>query len=156
MQTANIMVALGGDTGNTVPKYQVTAAEIAVLQAIHGADAIFDIEPTEDSDVKNRDELRRLKEVYAGPNTGRLVEALYPGAAARVFENIDELELADEQFKPTERERKPPPAKTKAQKAARKEQEAVDEAKEQGVARPQNKKAVDDGIADMPQSGLLE
>jgi hypothetical protein len=112
MQTANIMVALAGDRGNTVPRYGVTAAEIAVLRAIHGEDAVHDVDPI-DGGVRrsNRDELRRLKETYmAGGKTHPAVEALYPGAAARVFENIEELELPDEAFKPTGRARAPAPA----------------------------------------------
>lgn len=114
MQTANIMLALGGDKGNSVPKYGVTAAEIAVLRAIHGDDAVFDVEPTGDeatTEVENgeprkrtnREELSRLSLAYA---SGRLfgtdiraVSALFPGAAARVFEDIDELGLSEEAFK---------------------------------------------------------
>lgn len=117
MQYANIMVALGGDRGNTVPRYQVPASEIAVLRAIHGPDAVHDVEPCavpqEDvlndegiptgkkQDVKfsNRAELTRLKEQYAGANTSKIVEGLYPGAAARVFEDLDDLEIPKEMFK---------------------------------------------------------
>lgn len=118
MQTANIMLALGGDAGNSVPKYGVTAAEIAVLRAIHGDDAVHDIEPTgEDAVVEtdhgnprkrtNREELSRLQREYA---SGRLfgtdiraVGALFPGAAARVFEDIEELGLNENAFKPERR-----------------------------------------------------
>jgi hypothetical protein len=121
MQYANIMVALGGDRGNTVPRYQVPASEIAVLRAIHGPDAVHDVEPTaapeepvldEFGDAtgktrpvkfNNRAELTRLKEQYAGANTSKIVEGLYPGAAARVFEDLDDLEIPKEHFKAKER-----------------------------------------------------
>lgn len=97
MQTANILLALGGDSGNQVPKYDVTASEIAVLRAIHGEDAVTDILPL-DAGVErtNRSELARLRARYGAAADGegnRVVDTLFPGAAARVFETIDELEL---------------------------------------------------------------
>lgn len=106
MQTANIMLDIGGDNGNQVPKYGVTAAEIAVLIAIHGEAAVHDIEPIGTVERSNRDELTRLREVYGRAKDGEdhsHVDILFPGAAARVFENIDELNLPPEFFKPTAR-----------------------------------------------------
>ena len=44
MRLYNCLLALAGDTGNTVPKANITAAEIALLQAIHGSDAVTDID----------------------------------------------------------------------------------------------------------------
>jgi hypothetical protein len=113
MKLANIMLAIGGGRDNTLPKYGVTAGEIAVLRAIHGEDAVFDVDPT-DTDAPNdmggkrtnRQELARLKAIYGGAqdgNGGKIVEALYPGAAARVFEDFDELELPEDYFKATGR-----------------------------------------------------
>ena len=113
MKLANIMLAIGGGRDNTFPKYDITAGEIAVLRAIHGEDAVFDVEPTDadalnenDAPRTNRQELARLKAVYGGAqdgNGGRIVEALYPGAAARVFEAFDELDLPEDYFKSTGR-----------------------------------------------------
>jgi hypothetical protein len=113
MKIANIMLAIGGGRDNTIPKYNVTAGEIAVLRAIHGEDAVFDVEPlaadalNEDGKSRtNRQELGRLKAIYgkAQDSSGAaLVEGLYPGAAARVFETVDELELPAEYFKATGR-----------------------------------------------------
>lgn len=135
MQTANIMLAIGGDRGNTVPKYAVSVAEIALLRAIHGADAVFDVEPLEapamdeGKAVSNRAELNRLRHVYDAKDAdgNRVVDQVYPGAAARVFETLDELELADEYFKPTERTmpiKVAPVAKSKAKAKAAPEPEA--------------------------------
>lgn len=101
-EIADVHVALGGDTFNTVPRYEVTAGEIALLQAIHGSDAIHNIVPRGTVVRSQRVERERLKIVYgsARNNDGRLlVEILYPGAAARIFERLDELELVDSQFK---------------------------------------------------------
>lgn len=113
MKLANIMLAIGGGRDNTLPKYGVTAGEIAVLRAIHGEDAVFDVEPTDTDALNegntkrtNRQELARLKAIYGGAqdgNGGKIVEGLYPGAAARVFEDFDELELPEDYFKATGR-----------------------------------------------------
>ena|SRR3569623_1247944 len=106
MQTANIMVALGGDRTNTVPREKVTVAEIAVLGHIHGRDAIFDVEPLGEEEVDNREELARIKHTYGGArdNDGRsMVEQVYPGAAARLFERLKDLGLDESQFKALKR-----------------------------------------------------
>lgn len=105
MQTANVIVALGGDTGNTVPRYGVTAAEITVLRAIHGDEAVFDVEPAGEIDRSNREERQRLAEVYrARDGENKLViDSLFPGSGARVPETLDELELPEEFFKPVSR-----------------------------------------------------
>lgn len=105
MQTANILLALGGDAGNTVPKRNVTVGEIAVLRAIHGEESVTDIEPTGTVQRTSRAERQRLFQLYpARDNADNLiVNLLYPGAAARVFETLDELELNESFFKPTAR-----------------------------------------------------
>jgi hypothetical protein len=122
MQTANVMVALGGDTGNTVPRAGVTAAEIAVLRSIHGDEAVFDIEPTGSITRDNREERRRLLETYPARDGENklIVEQLFPGAAARVFEAIDELGLPEEFFKATGRVAAEPAPKKTGRKAASK------------------------------------
>ncbi len=117
MEKGNALVALGGDSGNTVPKYDVTPAEVAVLRVIHGDDAVFDIEKTGKIDRTNRQELSRLTEVYGqrqpnGNSAAPAVSALFPGAAARVFESFDELELDESLFKPARRDT--PKAEAKA------------------------------------------
>lgn len=111
MQTANILLALGGDSGNTVPKRGVTAAEIAVLRAIHGNEAVFDIEPAgeavdEGRPRSNRAELNRLRALYGramDSENNSIVAQLFPGAAARVHETLGELELDPSFFKPLAR-----------------------------------------------------
>lgn len=110
MQTANIMLSIGGDSGNTVYKANVTAAEIAVLRAIHGDDAVRDIDPQGDINRSNRDEITRLRSIYgkariddaAGAKVP-VVNALYPGSAARVHEKLSELDIPEEFYKAKER-----------------------------------------------------
>lgn len=110
MQTLNATVAIAGDTGTTVQKYGITVAELAVLRLLHGDDAVFDIEPVSEVARKHRDEIERLSEIYGtrqpdGRKTAPAVHALFPGAAARVFETLDELDLPEELFKPETRKR---------------------------------------------------
>lgn len=131
MQTANVMLAIAGDARNTVPKYGVTAAEVAVLRYIHGEDAVFDIEVL-DEDVKrtHRQEIGRLTEAYGRQEGERrsspAVAELYPGAAARVFETFAELELPDELYAAEKRQ----PAKRAAPK---KEEEPAPAADDDGL-----------------------
>ena len=103
-ETANVLIALGGDLNNTVPKRNITAGELAVLQVIHGNDAILDIEPSGVVKRSMRAERSRLDTIYSTDQKRKdkscPVGALYPGAAARIFQRLDELQLASVQFKP--------------------------------------------------------
>lgn len=113
MQTANVIVRLGGDAGNTVPKYDVTPSEIALLRAIHGDEAVQDIEPLpahkltlDGVQMTQRGELNRLRSLYGSAKDSENhshFDILFPGAAARAFETIAELDLPDTFFKPTGR-----------------------------------------------------
>lgn len=127
MQQANVMLALGGNLGQTVPKFGVTPAEVAVLREIHGSAAVYDIQPLdEEVDRSSREERSRLLEIYGKPPGSReisAVEFLFPGAAARVYESFDELELDESFYKATGRVK---PTKVKA-KAKRSEPDEEDE-----------------------------
>jgi hypothetical protein len=121
VQLANVLLALGGQRGNSVPKYGVTAAEIAVLMAIHGSDAVYDIVPLEDEiERSSREEKARLFEAYnARDEDGKfVVEAVYPGNAPVLHQDIDDLGLSEQLFATTERVTAKP--KAKAKPAARK------------------------------------
>lgn len=107
MELISVMVALGGDRGNSVPK-TVTPAEIPILQAIHGPDAIFDVVKTKEKiDRSNGNELARLRAEYgsARDEDGKsLVAAVYPGLGATVPERLSQVStLLEEHFKPTSR-----------------------------------------------------
>jgi hypothetical protein len=125
MQTANIMLALGGNMGQTIQKFGVTPAEVAVLREIHGNASVFDIQPLdEEIERTSREERTRLLEIYGKPPGSRemsAVEFLFPGAAARVFEAFDELEIDESFFKATGR------AKPKAAAAPEEDDEDDDE-----------------------------
>jgi len=102
-EIADMIVSLGGDINNTVPRYGVTAAECAVLQAIHGNDAVNSIKPAGSVRRTNRAEKARIVALYAPnehSNGAKVLARLYPGAAARMFERYDELEISESQFAP--------------------------------------------------------
>lgn len=110
LQLANILLAIGGDTSMIVPKYNVTAAEVALLRALHGEEAVTEIQIlpgtalSERDDSKprtNREELARLRAIYAPSEVSTgfgVLNSLYPGAAARVFEDFEELDLPDDNY----------------------------------------------------------
>ena len=106
MRYANIMLALGGDRGTTVPKTAISASEIAVLRLIHGADSVFDVEPVEPTTKRtSREEIRYLSALYGRvriqSDEGEVspVQALFPGAAAQAIPRLDDLEIPSEFFK---------------------------------------------------------
>jgi hypothetical protein len=123
MELANILLALGGDRNNTVPKYRVTPAEIAVLMAIHGADAVFDIVPLgETENTPFREERERLFRLYPAKNEDNepIVVQVYPGTSPILHTTLESLGLDESLFKPTEHAKPaaaPKAAKGKAAKA---------------------------------------
>lgn len=148
METANILVAIAGDQGTTVMKYDVTPSEVAVLRYLHGDEAVSDIEVVGTVERKHAEERERLAEIY-GRQIGErrvavAVNALFPGAASRLFEAFSELDLPDELYKAESRKvpvaapvATPKPAKTKAAaKAAPPVEE--DEAADEGAEMPDN------------------
>jgi len=64
MQTLNAMVALTGDRNNMVWKTGMSPAEVLLLQSLHGADAVLQIEPVGDVKREPQEEIERLKELY--------------------------------------------------------------------------------------------
>lgn len=177
MEIANILIALSGDTGNTVPKHGVTAAEVAVLRVIHGDDAVSEIEiigEAEDDGKPrtHRAERARLSERYGRQNEGRwaspAVDALFPGAAARVFETFDELDLPEELFKaerPTRatrasRKAEEPVAEKPAEKPAKGKKgakaKAAEPAPEPEAPVDEPDADEDDGIGDMPDKDMFK
>lgn len=95
METANVLVRLGGDLGNAVPKIGVTPAEILVLKHIHGSDAVVDVRPAGfDKRRRHEEEYNRLAATYdrgAGEFVSRpgeeregVMAKLFPGAMRRL------------------------------------------------------------------------
>lgn len=112
MDILNCLVALGGDKGNTVAKSGITAAEAAVLRAIHGDDGLLDVEVVGQAKIDPRDEKQRLVEKYhraRNDDNILIVEAVFPGTAP-LIETVEQLGLHDSMFK-VERKMPPKPKK---------------------------------------------
>jgi len=105
MDYCNIMLAVGGNKDHTVPKYNLSVAELALLRLIHGDDSIFDVELVEQKEINLYDEKNRLLEKYSEARDAegdRVAGKLYSGTS-KVFEHIQELFLPEEFFKATVR-----------------------------------------------------
>ncbi len=64
MQRYSCNVRPGGDLIHDVPKSGMSAAEIMVLNHIHGEGAVVHIEPTKMDRMKSKDEYEHLRQVY--------------------------------------------------------------------------------------------
>lgn len=131
MDYVNLQVAIGGDIGNTVPKFFVPVSEIPVLMAIHGPDALFDFEPVDapegGEDLSSAEELQRLRSIYGHVTDGdgeNILRQVYPGAGAQVVDSIDALDIPEGAYKTLERVTAKKAAKKTPRKAAAKKDEA--------------------------------
>lgn len=93
MQLCNITVAIGGDAGMTVHKERVTVPEILILRAVHGDDAVRNIEVIEDADIESTEERQRLGAVYKNPE-GVVKDVLGPTGA--LPKTLEEAGIDDE------------------------------------------------------------
>lgn len=104
MQTASILLSLSGERDNQIPKYNVTPAEAMLLRALHGDEAVTEIDIVGANETTSRAERGRLFAFYSRPNPrgGRMcpeLDALFPGSAARLPDTFDEIELDESFFK---------------------------------------------------------
>lgn len=93
MQIVNCTVAIGGEAGMTVLKERVSVAEILVLRAIHGEDAVRNIEVIDDIDTDSNEERQRLALIYKMPE-GIVKDTL--GAVGVLPKTLDESGIGDE------------------------------------------------------------
>lgn len=97
MQHCSCLIYLSGDRENGVHKPDVTVAEIAVLRAIHGDDAVVNIKPTYMDKVKHSEELERLRLWYGPSNITkegkRLIDEVYPGRAPTLPVNLADIDV---------------------------------------------------------------
>lgn len=161
MQTATILLALGGHKGNTLPKHDVTPAEVAVLRLIHGSDAVTDIAPTGTVKRTHREERQRLVETYGRRVDGNrhaapAIDALFPGVASRVFENFDELDLPEEFFKAASRVTADGTGTRPVTEAAVAEQPAPEAAEETGEEPDDGIGEMNDGISKQADTSLFQ
>lgn len=103
MQISSATIRLAGSLNNTVRKENLTPAEIVVLQALHGQDAIIDVLHERDERRSHNDEYERLSAIYS-PNTNLstpdgerpdIMQKLFPGAVKKLPTNLIEIGMGE-------------------------------------------------------------
>lgn len=77
MQIAKCEVRLLGSIANSVPKYNVTPPEVAILRALHGQDSIVRIQQTDSDRRSHKDEYERLERIYGATENNEGVKVFY-------------------------------------------------------------------------------
>lgn len=102
MQVCSIDLRLGGSLNHTISKNNVTPAEIVILKAIHGEDAVVNIRPIKMDGRRNDVELDRLQRLYGrnpsglmDAGNGDLIEKLFPGAVKKLPIRLKDIGLGD-------------------------------------------------------------
>lgn len=93
MQIVNCTVAIDGEAGMTVAKTNVSVPELLVLQALHGDDAVRNVEVIGDIKVSAPEERERLSLLYVSP-PGIVKETL--GAQGSLPESLDETNFPED------------------------------------------------------------
>lgn len=85
MKLYSCKVRLSGSLYNEVPKTDVTAAEVTLLQTLHGTDSVVQIYETGKNKVGQSDERSRLIEVYGAGLVAQQLAKTPDAAFAAVF-----------------------------------------------------------------------
>lgn len=103
MQLCDLTLRHGGSLLSSVPKTNVTPAEILILQALHGSDACVDIRPTKfDKKKVQSQEWERLSYDYdrasgmvstPGEESTSVMRRLFPGAMHKLPTTLKEIGL---------------------------------------------------------------
>lgn len=92
MQLANCTVKLGAKHYHSVNKSEVSAAEIQVLQAIHGSDAVENVTFAGESDRSAAEEKKHLETAYGNKDETRaIVDKLFPGSKPSLPDTLAEI-----------------------------------------------------------------
>ena len=102
MQDCDVTVRLSGSLLHTVQKTKVTPAEIQVLRAVHGQDAVVDIMPTRINKRSHAVEFERLSAIYGSGNplepsdggpSHNIVARCFPGVSPRLPVHLKDIGL---------------------------------------------------------------
>jgi len=113
METASCTVRLGGDLRNTVFKENVTPAEVVLLKAIHGEEAIVDVELTGSDKRPHGDERDRLQQRYGGAKNGddrTIFSLIFPSPLTPLPVRFSEIGIEIEGGAKRRQRREAPPA----------------------------------------------
>lgn len=99
MQHARCFVQLSGDLGTKIAKAPVTPAEVVLLRAIHGPDAVQNVELLNggvNDKTPHAEELQRLRDHYTALDAegASIVGKLFPGHSPTLPTTFDEIGLA--------------------------------------------------------------
>ena len=84
MQTAIAEILLQGDMLNTATR-RISAAEVPILQSIHGSQSVINFSDFEVSSATNAEEIERLESIY-----GPTVRKIYAGPVPRIVTTFAE------------------------------------------------------------------
>lgn len=95
MEICKCEIRLGGDLRNSVPRRNITPAEVMVLQEVHGAaDAVVKIVITGDVERTALEEKARLNYLYRKPmgkDGVNAVNKIFPGSSPNLPEKFSQL-----------------------------------------------------------------
>lgn len=119
MQHARCLVRINGDIGNIAAKAPVTPAEIVMLRAIHGADAVSGVALLNggiNDKTSHAEELARLKVIYTAQNEDgkAIIDTVFPGHSPTLPTTFDEIGIAINGEEPRTAKGKKAAAKNKA------------------------------------------
>jgi len=96
MHVVTCTIAIGGDQNNKLVKHNVTAAELAVLQQLHGHDSITDLKVTARKRVDQKAERERLLLAY--PSHQKIVQELWRDNGGKFPADARDLNLKSTQL----------------------------------------------------------
>ena len=88
MQKVSCFLRLGGDMQNTVPKRDISVAEVAILQHLHGNDAVTEIQRVSNKTGESHAvEIERLRRVYGE----KAFAEVFPGRVTTLPVNLKDI-----------------------------------------------------------------
>lgn len=161
MQICSATIRLAGSLNNTVRKGDLTPAEIVVLQALHGQDAVIELLHERDERRSHTFEFERLSALYS-PNTNLatpdgerpdIIQRLFPGAVKKLPINLVEIGMGEYAntaitiaAKETDTQKALLEEESEEQEAARLAQELSD-LKAEDARREEERKAIAEALA---------
>jgi hypothetical protein len=96
MQLCNATVLLAGDRNFALPKRDLSVAEIVLLRALHGEEAVIDITPTRKTTVSLRDTKDRLMATYGERRDYQtLIHNMFANTAVQGLTQLKDLRIPD-------------------------------------------------------------
>lgn len=98
MQYVDANVHLSGDRNHVVQKRDITVVEVAILRALHGEDAVKDIQPRRQGRPRTvellgylRHKYRRQMQAQSPDGSRNIVDVMYPGANPNIPTSLADI-----------------------------------------------------------------